>query len=126
MKIDIYTLLGKMKDYEAPNKIIYDTKIWTYNGNDYEDENGWCLFDEYVITDILRDEAYILETEVTLQKTAENCRENEVKITKLSYQQIGLWALEQQNWVEYARAVDKQIQQIGSKINKIIDKVNSL
>ena len=76
MNISIYELLGKMKDYEAPNKIIYDTKIWTYNGNDYEDENGWCLFDEYVITDILRDEVYILETEVTLHD-AEQCREDE-------------------------------------------------
>ncbi len=163
MKISIYELLGKMKDFEAPNKIIYDTKLWTYNGNDYEDENNWELFDEYVLLDILNDEVTILETTITIDgktinleelKPAFNCPVGEKgesvfdnikkisqedietyngvqecsevnnKIEKLSYQQIGSWALEQHNWVDYARAVDKQIQQIGSKINKIIDRLN--
>lgn len=48
------------------------------------------------------------------------------KIDKLSYQQIGSWLLEQHNYVDYSRAVDKQIKQLGSKLNEVIDKLNYL
>ena len=61
MKTTIYELLGMIKDGKAPKKIIYDGEIWTYDKNDYANENNWDLFDEYVLTDILNDEVEILD-----------------------------------------------------------------
>ena len=68
MKTDIYTLLGMIKDNNAPRSVYYRGNMYIYDetSNDY-----WCneldsgtkwLFDEYVITDILTDEVEILKT----------------------------------------------------------------
>ena len=66
MKIDIYTLLGMVKDGKAPKKIVYENEVLyyddvypeTYNYYDEEWNNG--LFDGN-IGEILNDEVEILE-----------------------------------------------------------------
>ena len=67
MKIDIYTLLGMIKDGKAPKKIVYENCIYEYvdREEDYWDKNNIGLFDEYVISNILNDEVEILETTIT-------------------------------------------------------------
>ena len=57
MKIDIYTLLGMIKDGKAPYKIQYLDKYYTYVKEDYEDEEGnqllsW-LFQDYCVDYVL-------------------------------------------------------------------------
>ena len=109
----VIDLLNKIANGEKiPKKIKYKNIEYEYEDIGYYNKQRGYLFDGYYVDGILNDEVEILD--------------EEDKIEKLSYQQIGSWALEQHNWVDYARAVDKQIQQIGSKINQLIDEVNKL
>jgi len=146
MKTTIYELLGMIKDGKAPKKIVFKKDIYEYKDiykcgcsgciDYYCDNDSSWLFDDYDITEILNDGVEILDDYCQYQRyTGEPTTPKpkpyetytppkEDKIEKLSYQQIGSWALEQHNWVDYARAVDKQIQQIGRKINEIIKKLN--
>lgn len=117
MKTTIYELLGMIKNDIFVKRILFKNQVYEYDEDAkdyYNEEYGW-IFDEYDLISILNEPVEILETTITYKPD---------KIEKLSYQQIGSWALEQHNWVDYARAVDKQIQQIGSKINEIIEVLN--
>lgn len=83
MKTTIYELLGMIKDNKVPKKIIYRKKLWKY---DIQDKDYWTnsydgtewLFDEYIITDILNEEATILETTITYKQ--------DKKIEKLGFE----------------------------------------
>ncbi len=61
-----------------------------------------------------------------LDEEVEIIEDKPKKIEKLSYQQIGSWHLEQHDYIEYSRAVDKQIKQLGSKLNELIGNLNYL
>lgn len=133
MKITIYELLGKMKDYEAPNKILFNDKIWTYNGYDYEAEDEWSLFDEYVLFDILNDEVTILETTIKIEKIDEN-----------KIQELGVVELYKPDKIEKSDRIEKidlytnarcggnmtiqekdyNWREITNKFNEIIDRLN--
>ena len=125
MKITIYELLGKMKDYEAPNKILFNDKIWTYNGNDYEAEDEWSLFDEYVIFDILNDEVEILETTITYKQDTINKVDEpyESCIFGTDYE----FATElEKKIIDNIELIRKKQDEIIYKFNEIIEKVNNL
>lgn len=81
MKIDIYTLLGMIKDNKPPKKIVYENCIYEYvdREEDYWDKNNIGLFDEYVISNILNDEVEILETTITYKQN-ENIKEKIIKL----------------------------------------------
>ena len=112
----IIDILNKIANGEQPpKKIRYNDYIFEYEDAGYFSGEAGYLFERYYPDIILNDEVEILD----------NIKNNKQdKIDKLSYQQIGSRTLEQHNWIDYARAVDKQIQQIGSKINEIIEALN--
>lgn len=71
MKTTIIELLTKISKYEnMPYKIEYKNEIYTYDekAKDYKGYVGDYLFDEYVISDILNDDVYILEMTITMNK----------------------------------------------------------
>lgn len=71
-------------------------------------------------------ETIVLNEKMTKKEQIIEEIEKPKEMAKLSYQQIGSWSLEQHNYVEYARNVDKQISQLGNKLNELIDVVNDL
>ena len=74
MKTTIYELLGMIKDNKAPKTILFRGLQYEFDDvmNDYVSNNNNWLFDEYVITDILKDEVTILETTIIYNQDAEN------------------------------------------------------
>ena len=50
--------------------------------------------------------------------------ENNKKINKLTYQQIRTYNLDNQDYLEFVKDINKQITQLGRKINEIIDELN--
>lgn len=106
---------------EVPKKIKYRDQIWIYDkrDQDYKENNkndndllGY-FFCNCRTNDFINDEVEIIE-------------DKPKKIELLSYQRIGSWSLEQHKYIEYAMSVDKQLQQIGSKVNEIAKALNYL
>lgn len=107
-----------------PEKFKYKNYIWEKKFGTriyFNDEN--IDFESYLasvqICDLGKTFLEALNDEVEIV-------EDNPKLDKLSYQQIGSWHLEQHDYIEYSRAVDKQIKQLGSKVNEIIEKLNYL
>lgn len=76
MKIDIYTLLGLVKDSKAPKKIKYDDKIWAYNSGsqDYCDLNETNdlfghLFNCFTTNAFINNKVEIIEEKPTVEKS---------------------------------------------------------
>ena len=119
-RITIAQLLNKIANgEEVPKQVKWLDYIWTFDTmvKDYVG-NGAFLFQDNIMNFESVYDFLNLELEIVEDKPK--------VLSKLSYQQIGSWNLEQHNYIEYARAVDTQIQQLGSKLNKVIDKVNKL
>lgn len=108
MKIDIYTLLGMIKDGKAPSRIVVFNEIMTLDTSklDYKDNAGDYLFEDYEWLKWLDNEVEILETTIIYnQDTIENNKQD--KIEKLN-----VW---------YKDVIN---QQVVDKINEIIDFIN--
>ena len=112
MKITIYELLGMIKDGKAPKKIIYDGKIYEYQGDDYlyrdkDKKEHWLFSESYTkkqmwLDDFLNDEVEILE---------------EDKIEKLD---------QTLNRFDIGNDYYRYIMENRFKINELIDEVNKL
>ena len=113
MKTTIYELLGMIKDNKAPKTILFRGLQYEFDDvmNDYVSNNNNWLFDEYVITDILKDEVTILETTITY-----NQDNKQNKIEKLEF----IRSIE--NGEEILSVPSKNM--VINKINEIIDKLN--
>ena len=119
-KIKVIELLNKIANgEEVPKQVKWLSDIQTFDTTvkDYVG-NGAFLFQDNIMNFESVYDFLNLELEIVEDKPK--------VLSKLSYQQIGSWNLEQHNYIEYARAVDTQIQQLGSKLNKVIDKLNKL
>ena len=117
MKIDIYTLLGMIKDGKAPKKIMYDGKIYEYQGDDYlyKDKHEYWLFSESYtdkrkwLDDFLNDEVEILETTITYKKDEQN---DKIEYLDDFYKDD-----------RFGYSID--LEKIRDKINEIIDHLNN-
>lgn len=65
---------------------------------------------------------FLLETIYERKEEILTEEEKETNVlNKLSYQQLGVYLLERHDFTEYNNQINKQISQIGGKINEIID-----
>lgn len=115
MRIDIYTLLGLVKDGKAPKKIKYRDNIWEYvstiNGTGYQYystsfEEWKTLQNQVYLEEHLNDEVEIIEEPNKIKKIT-------VREKTLGFPN-GEWT---------ARNMDKAF---AIKINELIDEVNNL
>lgn len=123
MKITIYELLGMIKDGKAPKKIMYDGKIYEYQGDDYlykdEDKHEYWLFsDSYTekqmwLDDFLNDEVEILETTITYKQ--------DNKIEPFEYEEIKLC----NDDIVYDKIISFDNEKLVLKINEVIDRINN-
>ena len=111
MKIDIYTLLGLVKDGKAPKKIKYNNIELEYSeeNEDYYSYYGGGLFEHKFenCKNFLNDEVEILEETKNIEKIA---RCDSIKMTH--YGEL------------YKPTENEEILRI--KINELIDKINNL
>lgn len=103
MKIDIYALLGLVKDGKAPKKIKYKNNIYEYDG---ETQNYWSpinmIWDFLIGKDIvalLDDEVEIIEE----SKKIEKCK----------------------NYEDFLE-IDDYIEHLRNKIDELIEEINNL
>lgn len=123
MIITIYELLGMIKDGKAPKKIMYDGKIYEYQGDDYlykdKDKHEYWLFSESYtdkrewLDDFLNDEVEILETTITYKKNN--------KIEKIIVKDNKIQAKSTGTYCYTLRQIDETI---IKKINEIINVIN--
>lgn len=117
--ISVYELLGLIKDGKAPKLVKYDNYIWEYkkqfddyfNDEEYLIENG---FDSW------NNAKYFLEEKVEIieEKTIQE------NISRLSYQQIGTYQLDNNDILGFIKALNEQFTKHGRKINEIVDYIN--
>ena len=113
MKIDIYTLLGMIKDGKAPKKIVYKNEVLHYDDeypatyNYYDEEGNNQLFDGN-IGEILNDEVEILETTITYNQ---DNRIEKIDIDGYALSPTGVGKIE--------FTISEKI--LANKINEIID-----
>lgn len=114
MKINIYDLLGMIKDGKAPKKILCKDKVFglSEDNKNYIDEDSDWLFIDYEWLDMLNDEIIILET--TLNTKNMNVTAN--KIEKLDI------ILDEHFTNDELQAY---IYETQVKINEIIDVLNN-
>ena len=118
-EITIYELLGLIKDGKAPKLVKYDNYIWKYkkqfddyfNDEEYLIENGFDSWNN--AKDFLEEKVEIIE-EKTIQKN----------ISRLSYQQIGTYQLDNNDILGFIKALNEQFTKHGRKINEIVDYIN--
>ena len=111
-------------DREGDKSIFHDSELY---GNTVCFE---ALNDDLTgVMDYSNEDIVKVERPVTYETVFE--REEEAteqvkteKISKLSYQQLGTYLLERRDFTEYTNQINKQISQIGQKINEIIDRLN--
>lgn len=72
MKISIYELLGRIKDGNAPARILYDDYIWSWTGDDYktilrDEKEQFLITGMYYewFTDFIKAEVEIIEEPFT-------------------------------------------------------------
>lgn len=77
MKIDIYTLLGMIKDNNAPNKIKWEDTIYAYSDYDkdyleypfsQDEYRGLFCMKDSILTQYLNDEVEIIEEDKKIEK----------------------------------------------------------
>lgn len=118
-KINVYELLGLIKDDKAPKFVRYDNRVWQYkeqfddyfNDEEYLIENGFDSWNN--AKDFLEEKVEIIE-EKTIQKN----------ISRLSYQQIGTYQLDNNDILGFIKALNEQFTKHGRKINEIVDYIN--
>lgn len=114
----VIDLLNKIaNNREIPKKIIYKGEEYEY----FKRLNGFYNY-KNIQTDKYFGEEWFIES--ILNEEVEITNEN--KIAKLSYQQIGSYLLERKEYEAFTECVNKQISQIGNKLNNIVEVVNYL
>ena len=112
MKIDIYTLLGLIKNDKAPKKIKYNELIWCFDDGleDYE-QQGIRLFDilfkRLVTSTALEEKVEIPEEPKKIEKIA---RCDDVKMT---------------HYGELHKPTENE-EILRIKVNELIDEINNL
>lgn len=109
MKIDIYTLLGLIKDGKAPKKIKYKNNIYEYDG----ETQNYCspinmIWDFLIGKDIvalLNDEVEIIEEDKKIEKLD---IDNDTMVL---------------NGYEI---MQEQLFEVSHKVNELIDEINNL
>ena len=125
--ISYYELLGMIEDKNEPDLVklrlscgtryyqaFYDDGEFNYYGICNEDEENDDF--KYYLADSLL-ESQMFEKNIDII-------EEPKKIEKLSYQQIGTYQLDNNDTLGFVKDINKQITQIGRKINEIIDVIN--
>lgn len=117
MIITVYELLGLIKDGKAPKSIIYKNEYFKYSkeNRDYIGENNYLFSDFSDLISILNDKVEILEEDKPIQKN----------ISRLSYQQIGTYQLDNNDILGFIKALNEQLTKHGRKLNEIIDYINT-
>ena len=115
--ISVYELLGLIKDSKAPKKIEYKGDTYIYAGDDYsinDNREDWLITKyDYFLTNFLNEKVEIIE-EKTIQEN----------ISRLSYQQIGTYQLDNNDILGFIKALNEQFTKHGRKINEIVDYIN--
>ena len=121
MKIDIYTLLGLVKDGKAPKKILLNGIAFEYQGDDYlykdEDKKEHWLFstsynDKYIwLESFLKAEVEIIEEPKKIEKIKSNGDE--------------FYSDYIETWISKNKT-DAYCEFLMNKINELIDEINNL
>lgn len=116
MKIDIYTLLGLIKDGKAPKKIKYKNNIYEYDG---ETQNYcspinmiWDFLIKEDIVDLLDDEVEIIEKPKKIEKI------------EIYEDEDGHYFLNNRYNKIYIRCDETDF--MADKFNELIDEINNL
>ena len=117
--ITVYELLGLIKDGKAPKLVKYDNYIWEYkkqfddyfNDEEYLIENGFDSWNN--AKDFLEEKVEIIEDKSIIEK-----------ISRLNYQQIGTYQLDNNDTLGFIKALNEQLTKHGRKLNEIIDYIN--
>lgn len=112
MRIDIYTLLGLVKDGKAPKKIKTDTSIFKLEIEDDElhyrcNDGGILTFDYYIENNKLNNEVEIIEEPKKIEKIA---RCDDIKMT---------------HYGELHKPTENE-EILRIKFNELIDEINNL
>ena len=106
--INIYELLGLIKDGKAPKKIEYKGDTYIYAGDDYsinDNREDWLITKyDYFLTNFLTEEVEILE-------------DKKEELELLSWQQIGYL---DRTLEEIVKDINTQNRKTNGKINEII------
>ena len=117
--ITVYDLLGLIKEGKAPKKIEYQGKILEFDKEDYK---------FYVGADVLSDDSLVKYISVgNLNEKVEILEEDKPiieKISRLNYQQIGTYQLDNNDTLGFIKALNEQLTKHGRKLNEIIDYIN--
>ena len=100
------------KSIKQPRKIKYKNKIYVYDGNAVLGQ----LINEYQgnIIALLNEKVEILEEDKPIIE----------KISRLNYQQIGTYQLDNNDTLGFIKALNEQLTKHGRKLNEIIDYIN--
>ena len=117
--ITVYELLGLIKDGKAPKKIEYQGNILEFDKEDYKFYVGADVLSDdslvkYISVGNLNEKVEILEEDKPIQKN----------ISRLSYQQIGTYQLDNNDILGFIKALNEQLTKHGRKLNEIIDYIN--
>ena len=116
MKIDIYTLLGLVKDGKAPKKIKYSGIEYNLIEGDYVNEFGVNILQHLTYTE------YIMTHKVEIL-------EEPKKIEKLPYYSLEKIqkSKNKDEWYENRlKLLEKRINDYHNKFNELIDEINNL
>ena len=113
MKIDIYTLLGLVKDGKAPKKIKYKNNIYEYDG----ERQNYCspinmIWDFLIGKDIVA----LLDDEVEILDEPK-------KIEKISWGEKESLAM---YFTTSEEILARRTEKLKSSLNELIDKINNL
>ena len=101
--IDILNIIARGE--EPPKKIVFRNEVYIYEDDDYyTDTYNDAIFDYHEITDILNEEVTLIETTITYKPG---------KIEKINLSNKLTWA-----------EINENFENIGNKINEIIDHIN--
>ena len=122
--ITIYELLGLIKDGKAPKRIKWEDYIFSFYNDDY-----LCKNEDFVKN---RETNYLLcylfsFPESPLNIKVEILEEDKPiieKISRLNYQQIGTYQLDNNDTLGFIKALNEQLTKHGRKLNEIIDYIN--
>ena len=122
--INVYELLGLIKDGKAPKKIIYNDNVYEFTDYDYrcivtEIEKGFVEY--WLIGNYNQDLRHLLNEKVEIIEEDKPIIE---KISRLNYQQIGTYQLDNNDTLGFIKALNEQLTKHGRKLNEIIDYIN--
>lgn len=135
MKINIYELLGMIKDGKAPKKIICKNKQYELNNNNeyhcQDKDLGLFeyLFSMYYTDEVLNNEVTILETTIPYKQENKQDKIENNKIKNLPYYDYRDLNMETITQEEFFRRefqhIEKRLDDYHNKINEIISRWNN-